>query len=277
MTGSSIRPYSLEVDHLILDADSVGVLLTLAGERIVINHPLGYRLETLAERGLVDAVIVDAEDGFSQLGGMRHFLSRDLGLVERNLVKYVLDGFPDELERNISSFADWNRARTPEVTLVAIPSERQGSHLRGLILAPYDGSECYKQFSVPTNWRTHRDFMYNVTYEAIAYAYTHWGARRIGITHFSRGKYGGEYRRDLTTCQVEAMAHFCADHEGVESFTFLDDTKGNQPLEIVEEFNADRNLGEHRRIFTKSTHFWGIDFVDLEWVNEESSGTSGFL
>lgn len=40
--ASSIRPSSLEVDHLILDADRVGVLLTLVGERIVINHPLRY-------------------------------------------------------------------------------------------------------------------------------------------------------------------------------------------------------------------------------------------
>lgn len=250
---------------LILDAESVCVLHTRLGERVIINHPLGYRFETLAESGVLDCVIVDTEDGFSQLGGMRSFLSRDLGLIERNLVKYVLDGFPSNLERNISSLADWNRARKPEVTLVAIPSGRQGSYLRGLILAPYEGSECYKQFSVPTYWRIHRDFMYNVTYEAIAYAYTHWGARRIGITHFSRGKFGGEYRWDLTTCQVEAMAHFCAEHKGVESFSFIDQTKGNMPLEIVKEFNEKIEIGIHRPIVTTSVQLWGIDFVDLEW------------
>lgn len=255
----------MKTEHLILDAASVGVLRSHQGQAIVVNHPVGYSLRTLAERGLVDCVIVDTEDGFSQLGGMRHFLSRDLGLAERNLVKYVLDGFPEELERNISSLADWNRGRTPEVTLVAIPSERQGSHLRGLILAPYVGSECYKQFSAPSYWRTYRDFMYNVTYEAIAYAYSSWGARRIGITHFSRDKFNGQYHLDLTTCQVEAMVHFCADHKGVESFTFLDDAKGNRPLEIVKTFNERKEIGVHRPIITKSVQLWGIDFVDLEW------------
>lgn len=130
------RPTLLETDYLILEAESVGVLQTRLGEDIIINHPVGYRPQTLAERGLIDCVIVDTEDGFSQLGMMRHFLSEDLGLTERNLVKYVLDGFPDTLERNISSLADWNRFQNPEVTLVAIPSERQDSHSKGLILAP---------------------------------------------------------------------------------------------------------------------------------------------
>ncbi|MCX7144130.1 MAG: hypothetical protein NT123_24455, partial [Proteobacteria bacterium] len=139
----------------------MGILQTRSGERIVINHPVGYKLQTLAERGLVDCLIVDTEDGFSQLGGMRGFLAGDLGLRERNLVKWVLDGMSEDLERNIASLADWNRARD-EVTLVAIPSEREGSHLRGIILCPYDGSDCYRKYSAPNYWYTHRDFMYNV-------------------------------------------------------------------------------------------------------------------
>ena len=258
------RPSLLETDHLILDAKSVGVLQTRLGEDIIINHPVGYSIQTLAERGLVDCVIADTEDGFSQLGMMRHFLSEDLGLIERNLVKYVLAGFPETLERNISSLADWNRFQNPKVTLVAIPTERQYSHLRGLILVPHDRSESYKQYA---GWdygrpRPHRDFIYNVTYEAIAHAYKNWGARRIGITHYSYNK----YHRDLTTCQVEAMTHFCSGHKGMESFTFLDDFNGNQPLEIVKEFNELQEIGIHRSIITKSIQFWGIDFVDLDWT-----------
>lgn len=257
-----------ETDYLILESKSVGVLQSRLGENIIINHPVGYRLQTLAGRGLVDCVIMDTEDGFSQLGMERQFLSNDLGLIERNLVKYVLDGFPETLEKNISSLADWNRFRNPEVTLVAIPSERQDGNLRGLLLAPYDGSECYKQYAGwDYGWpRPHRDFMYNVTYEAIAHAYKNWGARRIGITHFSRCKFGGKHHRDLTTCQVEAMVHFCSNHKGMESFTFLDPYEGNQPLEIVKEFNELQDIGIHRSIITNSIQLWDIDFVNLKWA-----------
>lgn len=141
--------FQMKTDTLILEAKSVGVLHSRLGENIIIYHPVGFHIQTLAERNLVDTIIVDTEDGFSQLGGMRHFLSAELGLTERNLVEYVMNGFPENLEKNISSLADWNRSRTPEVTLVAIPTERRSSLLKGLILAPYDGSECYKKYSAP--------------------------------------------------------------------------------------------------------------------------------
>jgi len=257
----------LATSPLILDPASVGVLRTGLGERVVVNHLVQYRLETLVRSGTVDCVIIDTEDGFSQLGMMRHYLAAELGLMERDLVKHALNGFPQALERNIASLADWNRARTPEVTLVAIPSERPGSHLKGLILAPYDGSVCYKRFSTIDYWKPHRDFFYNVTYEAIAHAYRNWGARRIGISHFSRGKYKDPvvYYSDITTCQVEAMLHFCADHDGMESFSFLDDYPGNEPLGTLREFSQLPDAGVHRPITTKLLRFWGIDFVDLEW------------
>lgn len=248
-------------EHLILQAKRVAVLRSELGENIVINQPVGYSVETLAERGAIDCVIADTEDGFSPLGQMRSFLSHDLGLNERNLVKYAMDGLPDTLEKNISSLADWNRFQRDEVTLVAIPSERHGSHLRGLILTPYDASLCYEKFAHPQyRARPHRDFMYNVTYEAIAHAYTHWGSRRIGMCHFAR--YG--LHRDTTTCQIEAIAHFCSDHKGMESFTFMD-YQVSEALVIVKEFNKMHDIGVHRPIATKSLQFWGIDFIDLEW------------
>ena len=155
--------------------------------------------------------------------------------------------------------------------MVAIPSEREGSHIKGLILSPYDGSICYKRFSTPHYWRTYRDFMYNVTYEAISHAYMKWGAKRIGITHFSRSKYKGEYRYDVTRCQIEAIGHFCNEHIGMESFTFVDDHKGNEPLVLVKEFNEQPETGMHRAISTKSIEFWGLDFIDLEWAMSKTS------
>lgn len=256
----------METYPLILEAKRVGVLESRSGGSIVIYHPVGYRPQTLAENSLVDCIIVDTEDGFSQLGMMRQFLSQDLGLKERNLVQHVLDGFPETLERDISSLADWNRFKNPDVTLVAIPSERQGSRLKGLILAPHDGSKCYKKYrrlwhGIPYIPQQNRDFIYNVTYESIAYAYNKWGCKRIGITHISRTKFDN----DLTTCQVEAMAHFCNDYQGIESFTFLDDHEGNKPLKIVNDFNKLDNVGDHRPIVTKTIQLWGIDFITLNW------------
>jgi hypothetical protein len=248
-----------QVFNQVMLAGQVGALHVAPGYDVVVNHPVGLRVETLIKMSLVDALIVDSEDGFSQLGQMRDFVSADLGIQRRDLVRYVLAGFPNELERNISSLADWNRAREEAVTLVAIPSERSGSCLRGLILSPYDGSEVYKKFSYP-GYRAHRDFMYSVTYEAISYAYNRWGARRIAVTHLARSKYD----RDVTTCQVEAMVHFASTHPNIESFTFLDDFRGNFPIEIVEEFNCLTDCGSHRPLKTAELEFWGICFIDLD-------------
>lgn len=255
----------MNLQSLPLDAQSVGVLHSRLDEDVAIYHPIGLKLKTLVENGLVDAVIVDTEDGFSQLGGWRDFLSSDLGLTERNLAQWVLDGFPEKLERNISSLADWNQTRE-EITLVAIPSENPQGLLKGLILSPYEGSACYRKFPSPLcKSAIHRDFIYNVSYEAIFHAYHAWGARKIGITHLSSSKFGGNYHSDLTTCQVEAMFHFCSDHSGVESFAFLDDTKGNMPLWLVNQYNSLADIGCHRPIHSKQLDYWGIRFVDLSW------------
>ena len=109
--------------------------------------------------------------------------------------------------------------------------------------------------------------MYNVTYEAISFAYRAWNARRIGIASY----HGGKSHRDLTTCQVEAMAHFCSEHSGIESFVFLDQTEGNCPLDIVRKFNSMPHIGGHRAIQTNELNYWGISFIDLDWAYETQS------
>ena len=238
------------------------VLETRLGETVAVHQSIGFKLETLAESGLVDCVIADAEDGFSPLGQIRSFLASDLDLRDRDQLQHALDGFPARLEKSISSLAYWSRFESDEVTLIAIPSERHDSHLRGLILTPYDDSLCYKKYAHPKyRARPHRDFMYNVTYEAIAHAYTHWGARRIGLVHFAR--YG--LHRDTTTCQIEAIVHFCNEHKGIESVTFLE-LQRSDVLEIAREFNQMKSIGVHRPIETKASRFSGIDFVDLDWT-----------
>jgi hypothetical protein len=261
-------PQKIDVDLEAQDAMQVGVLRSRLGEHVVINQSVGQKAETLAKRGVIDCIVVESEDGFSQLGMMTKFLSQDLGLNQQNVAQYALAGFPDTLEKNISSLAGWNRFNNRQVTLVAIPSERQESLLKGLILVPHDFSESYQKYA---GWdygtpRPYRDFFYNITYEAISYASQKWNCKRIGVTHFyRRRKYSTikPYHRDLTTCQVEAMAHFCNDHKGIENFTFVDERGGNQSLEIVAEFNELSDVGVHRPIVTTSTQQWGIDFMNL--------------
>jgi hypothetical protein len=248
---------------MVFTSEQVEVMRISPGRDVVVNHVVGVGAETLITEGVVDALVVDSEDGFSDLGGMRDFVSAELGIGRREIVQHALAGFPDTLERNIASLADWNRAREDDVTLIAIPSERQNSRLKGLILAPYDGSEVYKKFSYP-GYKAHRDFMYGVTYEAIGHAYERWGARRIGVTHLARAKYNERFDRDVTTCQVEAMFHFSATHPEIESFTFLDGVRGNQPLQIVTELNRLQNVGVHRPIRTAQLDFWGLNFIDLD-------------
>ena len=88
--------------QFLLDANEVSVFRSRNGEDVVVNHvtgSVGYTgsrsVENLAATGLFDAIIVETEDGFSQLGAMRSFVSRDLGLEERNVARWVLDGFPE--------------------------------------------------------------------------------------------------------------------------------------------------------------------------------------
>jgi hypothetical protein len=112
-----------------------------------IRHFVNYSIEKLIEAHNIDVLLIEPEDGFSQLGNARTFLTRDLGLEDRNLVRWTLDGMKPDFEPSISNLSDWARHTDPDVTLVAIPSNRALSQLKGLILVPYADSLCYKQFA----------------------------------------------------------------------------------------------------------------------------------
>ena len=139
------------------------------------------------------------------------------------------------------------------------------SHLKGIVLCPYEGSDCYQRFATPRFSRPHRDFMYNATYEAIKFAYTEWHARRIGIAHLCRSKVHGKYHPDMTTCQVEAVFHFCNQYQGIESISFVDDYESNQPLGTISEFAQLSSIGNHRDIFTSRFDAGGVSLIDLDW------------
>ena len=224
----------------------VATLESKTGSRISIAYDPG-QLEPLAREGNVDTYIVATKDGFSPLGSNRRFLSADLGVPE------------DEIRR----LANWNRFDNALVTLVALQSRRPDSHLRGVILAAAETSECYKSFAVPTYGQPYRDFYYNVTYEASAFAAKRWEARRIAISHLSAS---GRFHEDIATCNAEALAHHCdGSASSIESFVFLGCCISQAHLSGIQRLNAEGELGKPRPISTQTESRDGVVLVHVRW------------
>ena len=208
---------------------TIAALESRAGGRTTVAYDPGH-LEPLARKGEVEAYIVATEDGFSPLGMNLRFLSDDLGVPVA------------ELKR----LADWNRFENPNVSLVALASRRSESYLRGLILAASESSECYKRFASPRYGRPHRDFYYNVTYEAIAYSASTWRARRLAISPIPGS---GRFHEDIVTCNAEALAHYCDAHaNAIDSFLFLECPASPDNLACISRLNSEGQSSMHREI-----------------------------
>ena len=243
-----------------------GLLFNRFEESIRIAHEYRKSLQEQVDQGRIDALLIEPEDGFSLLGGSRGYLSEVLGLEERNLMQWALDGMNPDFEQNLSSLADWSRHTDPDVTLLGIPSRRKSSLLKGLVLVPYEGSLSYKQFAQPHYHKPYRDFFYNVTYEAMYYAYTVLKDRKLAISHLSSSKYAREgYRMDITRSQIDAIVHFCNQYQGIGEITFWDDGPGNYPVEALRYMNPDEFEGQHRDIDRVTEKHKGIDYISLSW------------
>ncbi|MDP4027349.1 MAG: hypothetical protein Q8P42_00025 [Gallionella sp.] len=230
--------------------EPIAVLESRQGGRVSINYYSG-EIKSIASGAKFDAYIASTEDGFSPLGSNRRFLSEELGVSEKE----------------IRQLADWNRFKNSRVTLIAIPTRRDGSCLRGVILAASESSECYKRFAVPRYGRPYRDFYYNVAYEAIAYASRTWGAQRLAISHLSGCNC---FHGDIATCNAEALAHYCDSSVNViESFTFLGDCDISLAhLAGISRLNIEGKTGRHRSIFTETAHHEGHVLVHLDWNHD---------
>lgn len=228
----------------------IATLVSRQGARITIAYGHG-ECKTFAPKGMIDAYVVSTETGFSPLGSNGRFLSSDLDIPE------------SEIRR----LADWNRFENPRVTLAMLPSRRKDSCLRGLILAPSQGSQCYKQFEARSFGRPYRDFYYNVTYEAIAYAAGSWGARRIAISSLERFD---DFREDIAACNAEALAHYCdAFANAIETFIFLrDGVVSPEHLAGIRLLNSEGETGQHRPISTETEHHEGHVLVHLDWSRD---------
>lgn len=218
------------------------------GHRTTLGYDFHACFRELAERGDADACIVSTEDGFSPLGTSRDFFSTDLGIPA------------DEIKH----LADWNRFENERVTLVALASRRRDSRLRGIILAPGETARCYAQFAVPLYSRPYRDFYYNVTYEAIAFACREWKARKLGISHLSAS---GHFHEDIATCQAEALAHFCDNNLDVcpESFAFCDCCINIEHLQGIQRLNEEGARTVHRPISISIEEDKQASLIHLSW------------
>lgn len=168
---------------------------SIKGHGVRVGYDFRTVFDGLVARDEADVAIVSTEDGYSPLGASRSFLQRDLGI-----------SYDGEIRR----LAQWNRSENPRVTLVALASRNPQGRLRGVILAPGSNTLSYGRFGHSTRYaRPHRDYYYNISYEAFAYASLYWGARKLAISHLSGS---GAFHWEMPICHAEALSHFCDEH-----------------------------------------------------------------
>ncbi len=195
----------------------------------------------------VDAYIVATDTGASPLGANLHFLSSDLGVPAAE----------------IEELAAWNQRRNPRVTLVAVRTRREGSLLRGEILAPSGSCECYRPYAARDPERPWRDFHYNVSYVAIAHACTRWGAVRLAVSDLSGA---GRFNQQIVTCNAEALAHFCdEDAHRIPWLTFLGSGVCRADMAEIASLNREGATGRHRPIGTQIETHEGYELIHLDW------------
>lgn len=218
-----------------MDMNFIAALRSATGEDTHIWHAPEANLRELVTARCVDVAVMSTEHRFSPLGAASDFLSEALDVPQ------------DEIKR----LADWNRFENEMVTLVALRSRRKHSGLRGLILAPGETARCYSKFATPIYGRPHRDFYYNVVYEAVAFAASRWNARKVGMSHLSAS---GRFHQDIAMCIAEGMRHVNAENgshvgslvlfgccitgaalQGISQLTERGSGSNHRPIEIVIE------------------------------------------
>jgi len=225
------------------------------GTCVVVGHRRAEAdIEALVSAGEIDCLIVASEDGFSPFGAYRRLFASEIGVSEGVL-------------RRLAE----SHQKSERVTLIALPSHRKESMLRGLIISPSETSECYKHFAVPRFGAPYRDFFYNVTYEALSYATQRWGARRLGTFHLSAGN---NFHSDIALCQAEAVAHFIgnkSENFKLDSFCFVGCCITSDHLSQVRAEDPAHFKGNHRPIQAKISSKDGYDLVDIRWARSATT------
>jgi hypothetical protein len=227
--------------------------LSLNESNTIIQYDFKAMFQALAERDEADAVIVSTEEGFSPLGASREFFERDLGI-----------SYYDE----IRPFARWNQDENELVSMVALKSKHTQGLLRGVVLAPGENCLSYAPFASRSHSyrpKPHRDYYYNVSYEAIAFLCKEWGARKIAISHLSAS---GRFHQDIATCHVEALLHFCIEHPNLapESLTFCGCCIELNHLSDAKQFITEKSHALHRSIRTWETMKGSAKIINIDWL-----------
>lgn len=230
----------------------ISVLNSINSAQTVIGYAPGMLFEDLAKKGEADIAIVSTEEGFSPLGGSRYFLESDLGISYDKVIRPI---------------ADWNRFENERVTLIVFPSQNPESLLKGVILAPGENCKSYSAFCSPYSKKPHRDYYYNVCYESIHFACRVLHAKKIAISHLSSSN---KFHEDMTTCQVEALTHFCNANKCYEpeSFTYCFcciDQKHLQGIRKIESFIHEK----HRSIKTEIETIVMATLIHIDWKSNE--------
>lgn len=215
--------------------------------RIEVARPESLR--GLAERRPAHAFICSTEEGFAPIHTEAGFLVDTLGVTW------------DE----IKTLANWNRFDNDEVSLVLVPSRNPDSEFRGLILAASERSRSYLRYAEPESGPIHRDFFYNVTYEAIAVACQRWGATRLAISHLT-GCVSKPRDVDALACNFEAAAHYCDDHPDtkLEYLSYVGCCVSAKQFSALPALSG--QFGSvHRPILVESRHYLGYEVLDLRW------------
>ena len=208
-------------------------------------------LETLVHEGVLDSFIFSHDTGYAPLGASLPFLEAHL----------------DHTRESISAHAHRiGLAEKDGVTLAALKPRREGSPLRGVVLAPGQTSACYRALVRWVDAQPYRDFYYNVNFEAIAHLSRTLNARKIGMTHLSACD---GFREEIAFCTAEALGHFWddANASSLDVFAFAGCCIKPEHLHgIPKRLNTEGRRTSHRAINVATEEVEdGVTYIHLSW------------
>lgn len=225
-----------------------GTVQQSSGYLTEIRHAPDLSLSELAKSACADVAIMSTEEGFSTLGMSREFLHLDLGWSYGK----------------VKPLAVWNRDVNENVSLIALPSRKQNSLLRGVILAPGDSCLSYQSYSSPYGRKPYRDYYYNVAYEAFSYVCKKWGAQKIALSQLCGS---GRHHIDMATCQLEALIHFCDEFPKLapHSITFFGCCIEKEHLDGLGLLEKERGRTKHKPIRIHVESKDDAEILNISW------------
>ena len=117
-----------------------------AGGVVSVEHILSLTIDELVRSRKIDCLIIECEQGFSQLGQIEDFLTMDLALATNPNLQWEVDGIKEKIYPTLRGLADWARYRSPEIPHVGSTHPNLGGLLKGNLLSLYEGSRSYTRF-----------------------------------------------------------------------------------------------------------------------------------